>query len=553
MPCDRVLVIGGYGFFGRRLVQRLSRQHGLLVIVAGRSRTRGQALVDELHPQASARLDCAALDLDSPAFAANLAKLAPCIVVHTSGPFQGQDYRVAQACIAAGAHYIDLADGREFVAGIAVLDAAARERGVAVVSGASSVPALSSAAADRLADGLARVDHVDIGISPGNRTERGLATVRAILGYCGKALPSAGRRAGFGWSGSWRHVYPAPVGSRLLSPCDVPDLALLPGRYPGRPAVSFGAGLELTLLHRGMNAMALLTRLGLVTDWSRHARALKWTADWLRQLGTDAGAMHVSVSGTTPEGGQRTATWQLVATHGDGPFVPTLAAAALVRQLQHDAAALVGARPCVGLLSLQDFARESEGLHIAMTEASATDHLSLYERVLGSGYARLPAAVKRFHRLRGRHVLHGEVQTLAPESLPARLLALCLGTPRRAGSGPLRFVLDASAEAEAWTRHFPTQTMTSRMRLVAGSIQENLGAARLSFGLSVAEGRLRMELLGLRFLGLPCPRWLMPSIVAEETGQDERLQFHVVASLPLLGRVAGYHGHLDLDRSEARS
>ncbi|HEY0955859.1 MAG TPA: DUF4166 domain-containing protein [Roseateles sp.] len=187
-----------------------------------------------------------------------------------------------------------------------------------------------------------------------------------------------------------------------------------------------------------------------------------------------------------------------------------------------------------------------------MTEAPAADHLSLYERVLGSGYAQLPAAVRRFHRLSGRHTLHGEVHTLAPASIPARLLALCLGTPRRAGTGPLRFVLDASPETEDWTRHFPTQRMTSRMRLVSGSIQEKLGAARLTFGLSVADGALRMELLGLRFLGVPCPRWLMPRIVAEETGQQERLHFRVAASLPLLGTVAGYHGHLDLGRDEAR-
>ena len=63
--------------------------------------------------------------------------------------------------------------------------------------------------------------------------------------------------------------------------------------------------------------------------------------------------------------------WHLVATRGHGPYVPTLAAAALVRKLQHGDIALVGARPCVGLLSLQDFQRESTGLNIEMTEASA--------------------------------------------------------------------------------------------------------------------------------------------------------------------------------------
>jgi hypothetical protein len=56
------------------------------------------------------------------------------------------------------------------------------------------------------------------------------------------------------------------VGWRLLSPCDVPDLTLLPAHYPGRPNVRFGAGLELVLLHLGMNSMALLAKWGLVRD-----------------------------------------------------------------------------------------------------------------------------------------------------------------------------------------------------------------------------------------------------------------------------------------------
>lgn len=258
--------------------------------------------------------------------------------------------------------------------GIGRLDAQARAAGLAVVSGASSVPALSGAAADLLAQGLARVDEIDIGISPGNRTERGLSTVQAILGYCGRPLPGAPTT--HGWCGTRHHDYPSPVGRRLLSPCDVPDLVLLPERFAGRPAVRFGAGLELRFLHRGMNMMADLTRRGWVRDWSRHATLLKRAADLFRHLGSDAGAMHVTLSGTTPQGQPRRRTWQLLATDGDGPFVPTLAAVALLHRLQRahadstSLAALAGARPCLGLLALGDFEQAAMGLHIRMGEAA---------------------------------------------------------------------------------------------------------------------------------------------------------------------------------------
>jgi hypothetical protein len=362
----RVLVIGGYGFFGSRLVEMLGRQPNLHITVGGRSLDSAQRLVARVQAKSQSPLAANDFDIESPSFRETLHALRPDVVVHTAGPFQGQDYRVAQACIKVGAHYVDLADGRAFVQGIDSLDAAARHNGVLVTSGASSVPALSSAAADALTVGLARVTHIDIGISPGNRTERGLSTVRAILGYCGKSLPEQGARGAVGWRHTYTHDYPAPVGRRLLSPCDVPDLTLLGPRYTGTPPVRFGAGLELAFLHRGMNLMAMLAQANMVRNWADHAPALKRVADWFRHWGSDAGGMHVCVSGQDGAGQEVTRCWSLVATHGDGSYVPTLAAAALVRRLATALEPSTGATPCIGLLSLRDFQFEAEHLNITM-------------------------------------------------------------------------------------------------------------------------------------------------------------------------------------------
>lgn len=366
MKTYRVLVIGGYGFFGSRLVHILARQPNLSVVVCGRSLAAAQALVEKLLPGAHARLEAQAVDTDAPTFLKTLQTVDSDVVVHTAGPFQGQDYRVAEACIEAKTHYIDLSDGRQFVSGIGVLNAAAERAGKLVISGASSVPALSSAVADALAEGLGQVISIEIGISPGNRTERGLSTVEAILGYCGKRLPPHTRTAEVGWRRTYSHQYPPPVGRRLLSPCDVPDLVLLGPRYAGNPAVRFGAGLELKLLHRGMNCMALLSGLGVVRNWADHAKTLKRAADWFRRWGSDAGAMHVSVTGFDDAGRAVRRGWHLIATEGDGPFVPTLAAAALVRKLAAGEVLPAGARPCMGLLALDDFLVEAQGMHITM-------------------------------------------------------------------------------------------------------------------------------------------------------------------------------------------
>jgi hypothetical protein len=66
------------------------------------------------------------------------------------------------------------------------------------------------------------------------------------------------------------------------------------------------------------------------------------------------------------------------------------------------------------------------------------------------------------------------------------------------------------------------------LRRVDGCLVEPLGAARLVFALDEANGGLRMQ--SLRFLGIPCPAWLWPRLVAEEAGDG--------------GRVVGYRGHL---------
>lgn len=115
------------------------------------------------------------------------------VVVNTCEPFQTSDYGVARACIEHRVHYVDLADGRDFVTGIMSLDGAAKRAGVTTISGASTVPGLSSAVVEHYVHEFAAIDELVFGISPGQKAERGLATTEGILTYVGKRLkPFAG-------------------------------------------------------------------------------------------------------------------------------------------------------------------------------------------------------------------------------------------------------------------------------------------------------------------------------------------------------------------------
>ena len=168
----------------------------------------------------------------------------------------------------------------------------------------------------------------------------------------------------------------------------------------------------------------------------------------------------------------------------------------------------------------------------------------LFEAALGARFAELAPALRRFHRLSGRHELQGVVETDPPASTVGRLLARRLGSPLQSASGAIRFELDAAPGVETWTRHFPARTMRSSLRLVDGRVVERMGPARLVFALDAIDGGLRMRLQAMRFLGIPCPAWLRPRIVAEENGGDSRLHFRIEAAVPGIGRVVGYRGHL---------
>ena len=237
-----VIVLGGYGGFGARLSRRLAAD-GWRVLVAGRSLTKAQAFAAGL-PEAQG------VAADRNGDLGPLLELhRPMLLIDAAGPFQGLSYAVPQACIAAGVAYLDLADGREFVCDIGVLDAAAKAAGVAVISGASSVPALSGAVVRELAAGMDTVAQIDLSISASDRATAGASVAASILSYAGQSVPlcdGATVRQATGWRDVRRERYRAGKLElfRWVALVDVPDHALLPARVAGQPAVTFRAGPE---------------------------------------------------------------------------------------------------------------------------------------------------------------------------------------------------------------------------------------------------------------------------------------------------------------------
>jgi saccharopine dehydrogenase-like NADP-dependent oxidoreductase len=361
-----VLIVGSTGAFGSRIAELLRRSGLFALILCGRNHDTLEAQAAILARDGRERPATAVLDAAT-ATGADIVDFGAALVINASGPFQGAGYSLALAAIAARCHYVDLADSRSFVKGFTALDREAKAAGVLAVSGASSVPGLSSAVVSHVQESFAAVRTIDIAISPGNAFDPGVATVRAVLGGVGQPLRifrDQDWHTVHGWQGLRRADF-GDAGRRWVGHVDVPDFDLFTSHIPGIRSVRFQAGLEVALFHLGLWASSWLVRGGLVRSLAPLAPHLLAVKRRLRGFGSDCGGMTVEIGGLSRSGTQKLVRWELVAKNGHGPYVPALASVAIARRHASGQEKRTGARACYMAANLANILAEAEGLDIA--------------------------------------------------------------------------------------------------------------------------------------------------------------------------------------------
>lgn len=556
-PAMRILIIGGYGVFGGRLAQLLADEPRLTLVVAGRSGAKAAAFCAGLPARAT--LMPAAFDRDGDV-AAQLTALAPAIVIDATGPFQAygdNPYRVVQAALDLGIHYMDLADGSDFVRGITAFDQAAKARGLFILAGVSSFPVLTAAVVRHLAHDLRTLVSITGGIAPSPYAGVGLNVIRAIASYAGHpvALTHNGQPAsGYGLTQTMRlTICPPgrlPLRNILFSLVDVPDLQLLAPEWPGVGSIWMGAGPVPEVLHRMLIALAWTVRLKLLPSLSLFAPLFHRVINVVR-WGEHRGGMFVRVAGVTAGGQATTRTWHLLAEGDDGPFIPSMAIEALVRRILDGVPPLPGARPAIAELELADydavFARRSIFTGIR-DPAACSAAAPLFQHILGDAWDRLPAPLQR---------LHGSASTLATgrasvergTNAAARAIGWLIGFPTASPDIPVAVAFTRHAGTETWRRSFGSASFSSTMSAGAGRadglLNERFGP--FIFGLSLVLERERLNLVVRRWsaFGFPMPAILAPTGDAfEHVDADGLFHFDVEIRLPLAGRIVRYRGYL---------
>lgn len=550
---QKILIIGGTGVFGKRLVRHLAGEANVVLYLSSRSAAKAAGFI-KTFSQPKAKLH--PLQLDSQGnLKEKLDQIRPDIVVDCSGPFQWAGYETALAALEAGAHFIDLADARDYLAEFsAALDETARRGGVCALTGASSTPTLSTCAVKHLTDGWQRVDSIDIAITPGGKSEVGRSVIEAILSYAGKDVPLwvNGRLSKTtGWLNAKLVELPG-LRRRRVAAVETFDAEYLGQLLQVQSRVSFSAGLESRIEQRGIETLAALRKGGFIGSLQPLISPLLKARVITRIPTSSSGGMLVDVRGLDADGVMTQTKWALVARQDHGPNIPILPAAALIRKILAGSTK-PGADFAHAELSLAHIQSEMQRYDIKTTISAVQTNESVFESALGlRGMKALPQKLRQFHEATGPVLWSGQADVTRGRGPLSRLIGWLFKFPEQGRAVPITVSIDRirspkGRPIEFWTRSFAGKSMTSTLSTLGdGLIYERFSP--FTFGLRLEQGakRVQMSLESWKIGKLPLPFALAPRCQAKEyIDNDGRYQFDVKLYGPLIGLMVHYRGWLE--------
>ena len=547
-----VLIIGGYGTFGYGIADLLSNEAALTVTLAGRNLEKAKAACAQL----SSNTNFNALKLDRNGDLAAQIETPPHIIIDASGPFQnygdGKRDTVITYALRHGCHYLDICDDLDFVDHIRSFDDAAKKKGITLLSGLSTYPVLTAAAARELGKGMDGITDIRAGIAPSPKAVMGRNVIAAVAAYAGKKKVGVLRDREFtkvhGLTETHRETIcvpgAKPLPNILFSVVEGPDPQELPHHFKGLQNIWMSAGPRPEFLHRGLIALAWIVRLKLLPNIAWLTGLFHKTQS-LVTLGEHRGGMFVRASNHT-----QSRSWHMIAEGDDGPRIPAIPSAIMVRKWLRGDTIPAGARTAITDISLADFDREFSNLKInhGIHDDTPTPR-NLYEEILGPAYEQMSGPLQNLHRIGTGKTFKGRCKVTRGKNPLSHIVALLLRLPKASPDIPVQVVLTKDGDKEIWERFFDGKRMVSTQEAGSGKqsrlVIERFGPIAIHIAILVENGHQVLRTTGWSIFGLPLPKFLLPGGEVFEHDADDRFNFHVDLVAPLFGRLVKYEGWLE--------
>ncbi|MGI9463363.1 MAG: DUF4166 domain-containing protein, partial [Aestuariivirgaceae bacterium] len=311
-----------------------------------------------------------------------------------------------------------------------------------------------------------------------------------------------------------------------------------------------GVGTAPTAMFTVLNTFATLVQRKLLPSMKFMSSLVHWVVNTVR-WGEHRGGMFVRLFGRDANGGMCRRRWHMIAEGGNGPYVPVMAAAAVIGRCLEGQPPAPGARAADNELELQDFApllaqREIKSMMLA--DVPEDRDRPVYRRVLESHYNDLAEPLQQLHDVSGSHAYRGSSRVDRGSNPLAQLLASIMGFPGAGQDVPVEVELSVKNRVETWVRRFNGKVFASTQEFGVGRYEglvvERFGP--MAFGLALVEEDTQLHLLMRRWdiFGIAMPVMLAPRIVAFEHAARDRFNFSVNLSLPLIGLIVAYRGWL---------
>lgn len=169
---------------------------------------------------------------------------------------------------------------------------------------------------------------------------------------------------------------------------------------------------------------------------------------------------------------------------------------------------------------------------------------TLYQRVLGKDFSKLPTILQQFHSLPEGGCADGIIAVERGAGVLRHIAAQVLRLPSAGKKVPLRLQVIPEDGKEIWIRHFDGQSLKTIQWQDGSYLVEKAGPLQFVFQLAADEHGLTFHPHPNRIGGIQVPECISLRVSANARSLGNCWNIEVIITAPLLGTITTYKGEV---------